>query len=216
MRYWKLTGLIAAGISLMVFMGRLSPLEARVTGVNPTGSSADTWCDGSVGNEVCVDYLGDVIPTTTNDTSLGTTSFLWANVYATIMTPTTLNAVTANVSGSLIKTEVSTITVTATGNNPLISASGACGGILRLTPANANVTSAGFTAPSAANAGCILYVVNVGSSGGGTISFVTSATFIAPSVGGNSKDIVLGTNDAFVVGQVNSAWMVLGSVVINN
>lgn len=61
----------------------LAPMaQARLTGVNPTGASADIFCVGPVGAEICVDYLGDIIPTTNNDSSLGTSALLWSNIYA--------------------------------------------------------------------------------------------------------------------------------------
>lgn len=47
---------------------------ARITGTNPTGASADAFCVGKSGAEVCVDYLGNVVPTTANVQTLGTAS----------------------------------------------------------------------------------------------------------------------------------------------
>lgn len=64
-------------------MGQLlaMPLQARVTGTQPSRSTPDTWCVGRSGAEVCVDYSGNLIPTTDNDTTLGTSSLRWATGY---------------------------------------------------------------------------------------------------------------------------------------
>lgn len=74
---------VAAGAVLFVFNASAS---ARITGVNPTGAAADTFCVGPVGAEVCMDYLGDVIPTTNLDATIGTTNFYWNSVYASSAT----------------------------------------------------------------------------------------------------------------------------------
>ncbi len=42
----------------------------------------DAWCVGDNGTEVCVDSSGNLLPTTSNDTTLGTSSYLWSAVYA--------------------------------------------------------------------------------------------------------------------------------------
>jgi hypothetical protein len=214
-RTWKLAGLVAV---LAIFSLIAKPVMARITGTNPTGSSADAWCVGSTGNEVCVDYQGNLIPTTTDDTSLGTSAKEWNAAFIKTVTAgtggvTSGGDVVAGVGGNLFKVPVATQTVTASGT---ISATAACGGILRLTPAGANVTSVGFTAPSSANTGCIMYLVNLG---GGTIGIATSTTFIAPDLWpnvGGSPGVVLGTNDAIIVGQMGAKWIALSTIVINN
>lgn len=208
----RLAAIVLSLGAFVIFSGSLDRLAARLTGTNPTGSSADQWCVGARGSEACVDSNGSLISTTDNDADLGTASLRWRNLY---ISGSQTVATDLTVTGNIYKVPVATITVTATGNNPLISAASACGGILRLTGANANVTSAGFTAPLSVP-GCILYVDNVASSGGGTITFVTSSSLIAPLVGGNSKDVVLGTNDTVIFGAIGNAWVMLSSVVINN
>lgn len=59
--------LLLAGLALL-------PMSAiaRVTGTSPTGTSADIWCAGPSGAEVCVDSSGNLIPTTDDDADLGT------------------------------------------------------------------------------------------------------------------------------------------------
>lgn len=55
---------------------------ARITGTQPT--SADIFCTGPSGAEVCVDASGNIVPTTTNDASAGTSSLRFSNVYSTL------------------------------------------------------------------------------------------------------------------------------------
>lgn len=56
-------------------------LWARSTGTTPARTAPDAWCVGKAGAEVCVDADGNVIPTTDNDTTLGTSSLRWATGY---------------------------------------------------------------------------------------------------------------------------------------
>jgi hypothetical protein len=58
---------------------------ARLTGTQPARTAPDTSCVGRTGAEICVDSDGNFIPTTTNDTSLGTSSLRWANGYYTLI-----------------------------------------------------------------------------------------------------------------------------------
>lgn len=51
---------------------------ARLTGTNP---GTDVHCVGISGAEICVDVSGNLIPTTNNDTTLGTSSLQFANAY---------------------------------------------------------------------------------------------------------------------------------------
>lgn len=62
----------------LVFIGVYA--YARVTGTAP--SDPDVACYGRSGAEVCVEYAGNFIPTTDNDTTLGTSSLAWATIYA--------------------------------------------------------------------------------------------------------------------------------------
>lgn len=65
--------------------------RARIIGTNPTGTSADLWCNGGrirantsiAYTEVCQDYLGDLIPTSTSGTQyLGTSALPWLGLYS--------------------------------------------------------------------------------------------------------------------------------------
>lgn len=66
-----LTGLLMLGIG----SGRVS---ARLTGTEP---GTDISCWGPSGAEVCIDVSGNLIPTTDNDTTLGTSVLRWATAY---------------------------------------------------------------------------------------------------------------------------------------
>jgi hypothetical protein len=52
---------------------------ARIT--NQGATDADIWCVGPDGAEVCVDSSGNLIPTTDDDTDLGTSSLKWQDMY---------------------------------------------------------------------------------------------------------------------------------------
>lgn len=58
-----------------------APAIARITGTPPAASSPDAFCVGASGAEVCVDASGNLIPTTDDDTDLGTTTLEWKNAY---------------------------------------------------------------------------------------------------------------------------------------
>ena len=62
---------------------------------NPSSSTPDAWSAAGgncysgglvTGCEVAVDYNGNLLPTVTNSQTLGTSSLLWSNVYATKVT----------------------------------------------------------------------------------------------------------------------------------
>lgn len=82
-RLSSLCVVLAALFLVLAYSGHLRVVDARITGVNPTGTSADEFCVGKKSFEVCVDYLGNWIPTMTNTQTLGTASLVWSNIYAT-------------------------------------------------------------------------------------------------------------------------------------
>lgn len=75
-RAWQAVGLTVLTLLLVVASGKVS--FSRVT----TASNTDVWCSGPSGREVCVDTDGNFVPTTDNDTTLGSSSLRWATVYA--------------------------------------------------------------------------------------------------------------------------------------
>ena len=88
---------------------------SRLTGTNPTGSSADTFCVGKKSYEWCVDYAGNALPTTTNNQTSGTSSLRWSNVYTTLLNVSGASTLTGAVTASAGIT-VSTLTVTASAS----------------------------------------------------------------------------------------------------
>lgn len=75
-KYLSLAGLIlCAALILGISSGRV---YARLTGTEP---GTDQWCMGVSGAEVCVDASGNLIPTTDNDTTLGTSALRFATAY---------------------------------------------------------------------------------------------------------------------------------------
>lgn len=72
---WKAVGLLALAL---LFGSSARDLHARITG--NTGQR-DIWAVGPSGAEVVVDSDGNLLPTTDNDTTLGTSSLRWATGY---------------------------------------------------------------------------------------------------------------------------------------
>lgn len=182
-------------------------IYARLTGTNPTGSQADVRCDGPKGAEACVDYLGDVIPTTNNVSTSGTSSLQWKSVEAKKINA---GGGALTMGGSVFGVMPTAVTVTA---NAVIDPTTACGGTLLLA-ANANVTANAqttFVTAVSANQGCIANIVNTG---GGAITLNTVANFPARgyvAVG----SIVLNTDYSIVVDQIGSKWVQIGTVANN-
>ena len=75
--------IIATMGTVAIFSG---VVHARLTGTNPTGSSADAFCVGRKTYEVCIDYLGNVVPTTANTQTLGTAALPWYNATVSSLT----------------------------------------------------------------------------------------------------------------------------------
>ena len=129
-----------------------------------------------------------------------------------------VNAATATitddltVTGDIFKTMVATVTVLS---GDIISVAGACGGILRLT-ATTNVSTAlgdTFTAPAAANAGCIIMIVNSG--GSGVITLDDNSNFDTGLGYPSSGAIMLGTSDSIIIGSLGTRWLSFGTVSDN-
>ena len=73
-----LAGLLLA-LAFLLHLGG-GQLMARITGTQPT--NADIVCFGPDGAELCADSSGNWVPTTNNDTSLGTSSLRFSDVRA--------------------------------------------------------------------------------------------------------------------------------------
>lgn len=203
-KYLSLAGaVLCAALILGVSSGRV---YARLTGTEP---GTDVWCVGVSGAEVCADVSGNLIPTTDNDTTLGTTALRWATVNAydlaaaddlTVADDATVTD-DLTVGGDLFHTAIATQSVAA---GATISLVGACNGLVRLS-ATADVTTGTtdtFTAPAPANIGCVYYIVNTG---GGIITLDDNAHFDVPA------NVPLGTNDGAIIVQGGSSYILLGT-----
>jgi hypothetical protein len=98
-----LFGLLAV-VSFLI--GGVLPVRiyARSTGTNPGQTSPDTWCVGRRGFEVCVDRSGNILPTTTDNQTSGTSSLEWNGVFTkaiTVGSGGSTNAGTSSVTGNL-------------------------------------------------------------------------------------------------------------------
>ncbi len=81
MKIWKNLGFVALGVFLtLTVCFRALRVYARLTGTNPAGASADIVCWGPKGSEVCIDSSGNLIPTTTGASSLGSSALQFKNL----------------------------------------------------------------------------------------------------------------------------------------
>lgn len=110
--------------------------------------------------------------------------------------------------GSIMGIPVATQTIADTDT---ITAD-ACGTVKRISSAGAVTTNTTntFTAPAAANAGCVMYVVNVGAN---NITLDNNANFKSPG----GLDVVLTADDAIIVGSTGASgvWYALSALVAN-
>ena len=112
-------GLLALIVGISTIPMMFGTGYARITGTNPTGASADIWCVGPSGAEVCVDSSGNVIPTTTNDTDLGPTSLVWNEVHMTAGGLTDASVLAADLASDAVTTAkiiVGAVTTTKLGD----------------------------------------------------------------------------------------------------
>ncbi len=203
-KYLNLAGLLVCAALILGFgSGRVF---ARLTGTDP---GTDVQCLGVSGAEVCIDVSGNLLPTTDNDTTLGTSSLRWATAYIMDITVGDDLTVTDDatvtddltVGGDLFHTAIATQAVTAAAT---INLAGACNGLVRLSAVadvTTNTTNT-FTAPSAATIGCVYYIVNTG---GGVITLDDNAKFNVPT------NVPLGTDDGAIVVDVGYAYVLLGT-----
>lgn len=133
---------LAGGLVLtavLLFVTGLARVEARLTGTNPTGSSADAFCVGPKSSEVCLATGGHFLPTTNNTQNLGSATLAWNTVYATTISPptggsisfstnlSTHSSVTLPVGANLTQSTLgpclagSTITLTLSGSQSAIN-----------------------------------------------------------------------------------------------
>lgn len=201
--YLKLSGLIlCSAIVLAVSSGRVF---ARITA--PAASDADIFCVGPSGAEICVDSSGNLLPTTDNDTTLGTTALRFATVNALdiVAGDDVTVADDLTVVGDLFHTPIATQTVTAAGT---IDLTGACNGVVRLTAlvdATTGTTDS-VTHPSSAATGCVYTLVNVNITTN-TITLDDNTLLQLP----NSANYTLGINDSITIVQVGSNYVTIST-----
>lgn len=98
-RIFGLTGVLVA-LAMFAAVQR-GIVYARLTGTEP---GTDVWCVGVSGAEVCVDASGNIIPTTTNDADLGTSSLVWNELHLTAGGLTNASIVTADIADGAVDT----------------------------------------------------------------------------------------------------------------
>lgn len=123
----KTLRLVALGVvALAIAIMSLKISDARITGVNPTGASADAFCVGKSGSEACVDSSGNLIPTTTAVSSLGSASLQWLSAQVSGTVAAKAVVPTDTTSSRLHLPVVSTqtmITVTTTAGDQFLTQS---------------------------------------------------------------------------------------------
>lgn len=206
-KYLNLAGLLVCA-ALILGIGS-GTVFARLTGTEP---GTDIWCVGPSGAEVCVDVSGNLIPTTDNDTTVGSTSLRFATVNAydlaagddlTVADDATVSD-DLTVTGDIFNTPTSTITVTAALS---IDLAGKCGKVVLLqTDGASRVTDTTNTFTNGV-VGCVYYLYHTGANGGGTITLDDNALFDVPA------NVVLGTGDGAIVACVagTTKFVLLGT-----
>jgi len=189
----KLRNLFVVVLLLVAAAATSGRVYARVTAQG--ASDADIWCVGPSGAEVCVDVSGNFLPTTDNDTTIGTLALRFATGYfydisasddVTVADDLTVTGDVFNVIGG-------TITVTA---GLAINLTGYCGKAVPLQTDGASRTSDTTTTFLGGVPGCVYYLYHTGANGGGTITLDDNANFDVPA------NVVLGTSDGAIIADV--------------
>jgi len=198
----RIFALLSLGLLALVLCD-IRKVEARIgnSGVTETGAS-DIWCVGPDGAEICVDSSGSLVPTTNNDTTLGTSSFQFATAYimdiiagddltvtddATVTDDLTVNGDTTLGDGSVdtLALNVGTITVSAvSGRSVKIGTSTTDGSFLMTIDGNARSIGIGETSP-----GARLEIAAIGTIGSALL--VSSANASTPLLIVNGQGLTL-------------------------
>lgn len=135
-------------------------------------------------------------PGVTNTNALGSSSLRFSNIFSVL----------GSFSGNMIVTPPSTETISSAAT---ITANG-CGTIKRITNNTAVTTNTTdtFTAPASSNAGCFMYIVNVGTS---TITLDNNAHFVSAG----AADVAVTANDSVAVVSDGSAWYQISALLAN-
>lgn len=137
---------------------------------------------------------------------LASASLLYADFFTELKTKD-LHADRVHATRSALGPVLATQVIAATNT----IAADACGGIKRISSATAVTTNTTntFTAPAAANTGCIMQVCNVNAAD--AITLDDNALFNASGVAGATPgDTVLGALDCCSVGSTGAVWNQLG------
>ncbi len=211
----------------VIIAGFQGDLFARLTGTDP---GTDVWCAGVSGAEACVDSSGNIVPTTTNDTTLGSSSFYWASAYfydlllADDLTVADDVTITDDVSvgGDLTVTTkmiaphpaiqvLGTGSTGDAGGSSNIVTADACGGVKRIQTynlaSNPLVGDTNNTFTSGSTAGCVMDVLNIGTQ---NIKLSANAKFSTAT----DTDLLLTSSDTVRTYTDGSVWYQMGTVVV--
>lgn len=148
-KYLSLAGLIlCTALILGVSSGHV---YARLTGTEP---GTDQWCMGISGAEVCVDASGNLIPTTDNDTTLGTSALRFATAYIMDITVGDDLTVTGNLAVTSASTFAAASTYTGTGGMVIVSTAATSGVTMCLAGSFQTLPTTGYSK------GCIAYQIS--------------------------------------------------------
>lgn len=76
-------------MAVLAFLLMASTAWGRITAPSP--GQRDSFCAGSRGAEACIDQSGNVLPTTDNSSTSGSSSLRWSNIYGVNTNVTNLN-----------------------------------------------------------------------------------------------------------------------------
>lgn len=195
---------------------------ARITGTQPT--NADVWCVGPLNAEMCIDASGNLVPTVTNNQTMGTSGLKFSNIFAAAVnfTASTIDALTvtgtslfsgaANFVVSLTAQSSATIqgaalvngTLTAGGATNLVGASTSQSShtIIGAGLINGSFTSGGASNFVGASTSQSSHTI-VGAAKIAGILTLTGSNIIGPQTYASAATISSGT--------LNNMWNVVGS-----
>lgn len=175
-----------------------------------TGMTLDDDGNLSITGNLSVSGTGATTGATTFSSMTVTNQQVWgATTAKSTFTPTALtldDGLTLTVNGKILGPVPTAQTIGAGGT---ITAD-ACGGIKKISSAGSVTTDTTntFTAPAAANTGCVMHLVNSGSN---NIVLDNNALFV--SAGG--ADVTVTANDTLLVGSDGSKWYQLSALLAN-
>lgn len=186
-----------------------SPALARITA--PGANDADIWCAGPTSFEDCVDKVGNLIPTTDNTQTSGTSALRWSNVYGVSFTGSGAALTGIPSTGSIVGVYLPLAGGTLTGQLALSTVAGNGNGVTLSTGVTATSTFTvqgnafsvgGSTFTVAGGSATVAYRLTAGSfTGAGTGLTGTAASLTAGNVTTNANM----TGDVTSVGNATTA-----------